>query len=195
MNEHTSCCSTSTINREKNMDIFKTIEVRRSVRKYKPEAVSDEDLKIILQAARLAPSARNAQPWRFIVVRDHKMKEFLAQSVGNQNFVAGASVVVVVLGDSDIAPYWYLQDPMIATEHLVLAATALGYGSCWIGALADWVPENTGKVKQALQIPENLSIVCLVTIGIPDENPPPRPRKNLQEICFDEMYGKPLKFH
>jgi len=174
------------------MDIFEVMKARRSIRKYKPDVIPGENLRMILEAARLAPSASNAQPWHFIIVRDQKMKEFLAKSVGDQDFVADASVVVVVLGNRDNAPYWYLQDPMIAAEHLVLAATALGYGTCWIGALADYVPENTDAVKKALKIPKNESIVCLVTIGVPSEEPPPRPRNDVQKICFDEVYGKSI---
>jgi len=176
-------------------DFFRIVERRRSVRRYRQCEIPPEDLTKILEAARLAPSAGNAQPWRFIVVRNRRMKEFLARAVGGQDFVADAGVVVVVLGDPEIAPYWFPSDPMIAAEHIVLAATALNYGTCWIGALADHVPENTDDVKQALKIPKNQSIICLVVIGIPDEKPSARPRKSLQEICFDEAYGKPLRLH
>jgi len=172
---------------------FEIIEKRRSIRRYKKRDISQEDLRRILDAARLAPSARNNQPWRFIVVREPKMKKFLATCV-DQDFVATASVIVVVLGDPEISPYWFLLDPMIATEHLILAATALGYGTCWIGALADYASQNTDSVKQALKIPKNQSIVCLVTIGVPDEIPAARPRKTLQEVCFDGVYGIPLDF-
>jgi len=172
---------------------FKIVEERRSIRKYKRSDIPQKDLRKILEAARLAPSASNNQPWRFIIVKDQKMKEFLARSLGPQPFVADASVVILVLGDPDAAPYWFMLDSMTATEHLVLAATALGYGSCWIGALADWVPENTNDVKQALKIPERMSIVCVLALGVPDETPPPRPRRNLKDICFDEVYDKPLK--
>jgi nitroreductase len=84
---------------------------------------------------------------------------------------------------------------MIATEHLVLAATALGYGTCWIANYESRPREWVDEVKRTLQIPQHMHIVVLVAIGVPDENPPPRPRKNLQEICFDGVYGKPLKFH
>ena len=173
---------------------FEIVEKRRSIRKYKPCDMPQEDLKKILNAARLAPSARNAQPWRFIVVKDQKMKGFIAKSIGPQDHFAKASAVIVVLGDQNIAPDWYLQDPMIAAEHLVLAATALGYGTCWIGALADWVPENTASVKQALKIPEETSIVCIIAIGVADEKPRARPRNALQEICYEEVYGKPSNF-
>jgi nitroreductase len=175
-------------------NFFKIVEKRRSIRKYKQREIPPEHLKKILEAARLAPSARNAQPWRFIVVKDQKMKGFLAKAVGGQGFLADASVVIVILGNPDTAPYWFTRDPMIAAEHMVLAATALGYGTCWIGALADYVPENMDDVKKSLNIPEKITVVCLVTVGVPDEKPTARPRKYLQEICFDEVYGKPLKF-
>lgn len=171
---------------------FKIIEERRSIRRYRKFDIPQKDLRKILEAARLAPSAVNNQPWRFIVVKDQEQKEFLAKSV-DQDFVADASVVVVVLGDPEIAPYWFLFDPMIVTEHMVLAATALNYGTCWIGTLADHVPENIDSVKKALRIPKNLSIICLVAIGVSDEKPSARPRKSLQDICFDEVYGAPLK--
>jgi nitroreductase len=174
-------------------NFFEIVKKRRSVRKYKQREISTEHLKKILEAARLAPSARNAQPWRFIVVNDQKMKEFLAEAVGDQGFLADANVVIVVLGDPDVAPYWFVRDPMIAAEHMILAATALGYGTCWIGALADYVPENMDDVKKRLNIPEKITVVCLVTIGVPDEEPMARPRKNLQEICFSELYGETLK--
>jgi len=173
---------------------FKIIEKRRSIRRYKKINIPQKDLCKILDAARLAPSAGNNQPWRFIVVKDQKMKKFLAKSV-NQDFVVDASIVIVVLGDPKAAPYWFLFDPMIATEHMVLAATALNYGTCWIGALADQFPENMNRVKEALKIPKDLSVICLVTIGISDERLSARPRKNLRDICFDEVYGTPLKLN
>ena len=169
-------------------NFFKIVEERRSIRRYKRFDIPQEDLRKTLEAARLAPSAGNNQPWRFIVVRDQKMKEFLAKSA-DQDFIADASVVVAVLGDPKTAPYWFLFDPMIATEHMVLAATALNYGTCWIGTLADHVPENIDSVKEILKIPKDLSINCLVTIGVSNERPSARPRKSLQEICFDEVYG------
>lgn len=80
----------------------------------------------------------------------------------------------------------YKQDPMIAIEHMVLAATALGYGSCWIGAY------NEEEVKKILKIPENLAVIALLPVGVPDENPLPRPRKAFQEIFFRDFYGIPL---
>jgi len=81
----------------------------------------------------------------------------------------------------------YRQDPMIAVEHIILAATALGYGTCWIGAF------NEDEVKRILKIPKNLAVIALLPIGVPDESPPPRPRKAFTEIFFKDSYGIPLK--
>jgi nitroreductase len=177
---------------------FEVVEKRRAIRRYKEYDIPEEDLKKILEAARLAPSADNSQPWRFIIVKDQKTKELLARP-STQHFIANANAIVVVLGDSSVSccprATWTTRDPMIATEHLVLAATALGYGTCWIANYEsrpkDWVDE----VKRTLKISEHMHIVVLVAIGVPDEKPSPRPRKSLQEICFDEVYGNPLEFH
>lgn len=175
------------------MDLFEIIEKRRSIRSYKSDPVPDEDLKKILEAARLAPSGGNRQPWRFVVVRDPKRKEELAKASRNQMFIAEADVVVVTLSNPTIysSPGTkrripYLQDPMIAVEHMVLAATALGYGTCWIGAF------DEDEVKRILNVPEELAVIALLPIGVPNENPPPKPRKPFEEIFFKEVYGNPL---
>ena len=101
-------------------------------------------------------------------------------------FLANAAAIVVALGDPEISKRWYDKDVMIAVQHMVLAATALGYGTCWIGAF------NEEKVKQLLTIPNGMSIIVLLPIGIPDESPPPKPRKEMEEIFFVEEYGKHL---
>jgi len=103
--------------------------------------------------------------------------------------------VIVALGDPEITPkpnisstrIGYKQDPMIAVEHMVLAATTLGYGTCWIG------PFNEAEVKKILKIPENLAVIAILPVGVPDESPPPRPRKAFKEIFFKELYGTPLE--
>jgi len=175
------------------MDLFEVIEKRRSIRSYKPTPIPNEHLKKILEAARLAPSGKNLQPWRFIIVRNPERKRMLAEAAMNQMFIAEADVVIVALSDPTIYSSTgtrrripYLQDPMIAIEHMILAATALGYGTCWIGAF------NEDKVKQIVNAPEELAVIALLPIGVPNENPPPRPRKSFEEIFFSEVYGKPL---
>ncbi len=117
------------------MDVFEATEKRRSIRKFKPDAIPDEHLKRILKTAHEAPSGGNRQPWKFIVVKDAETKKELAMAADHQAFIADAGVVITTLGDPAISKSLHKQDPMIAVEHMVLAATSLGYGSCWIGGL------------------------------------------------------------
>jgi nitroreductase len=166
------------------MDVFEAIRIRRSIRKFRPKPIPDEKLEMILEAGRLAPSASNRQPWRFVVVKDPERKRILAKAADNQMFIADASVIIAALGDSEASPRWFRQDPMIAVEHMVLAATALGYGTCWIGAF------NEEEVKRLLRVPKELKVIALLPIGFPDETPAPRERKPLKEIVFLEKYGE-----
>lgn len=181
---------------EATTDFFKVLQKRRSIRRYKPYAIPDSDIEKILQAARIAPSTNNSQSWRFIVVRNATTIQLLAQP-SQQRFIANANAIIVVLGEqqSSCCPgnqaRWHLQDPMIATEHLVLAATALGYGTCWIATYESRTVEFIQQVKTQLAIPENADIVALVALGVPDEHPSARPRKALADIAFDGKYGTP----
>lgn len=169
------------------MDVFKAVRTRRSIRKYKRGSIPDEHLKMVFEAARLAPSAGNRQPWRFVVVFTAEGKKALAKAADNQMFLADAAVVVAALGDPEISKKWSDKDPMIALEHMVLAATALGYGTCWIGAF------DEEEVKHLLVIPKEMRVVALLPIGIPDERPPPKPRKEMSEIFFEEKYRRPIR--
>ncbi|MFQ6081165.1 MAG: nitroreductase family protein [Candidatus Bathyarchaeia archaeon] len=168
------------------MEVLEAIKKRRSIRRFRLEPIPDETLQLILEAARLAPSAGNRQPWRFIVVKDAERKRALAEATDNYLFIADAPVIIVTLGDPNASPRWFRQDPMIAIEHMVLAATALGYGSCWIGGF------DEEKVKRILGVPERLAVIAMLPIGVPGESPPPRPRKAPMEIVYLEEYGKPL---
>lgn len=179
------------------MDLFKVIEKRRSIRDFKPEPVADEDLKRILEAGHLAPSGANRQPWYFIVVRNQEVKKALAIASNDQKFIADADTVVVALGEprnESNLPYKlsqtripHIQDPMIAVEHMILAATALGYGTCWIGAF------DQEEIKKKLKIPEKMVVVALLPIGVPNESPHQRPRKPFKEVFFKESYRTTLQ--
>jgi nitroreductase len=169
------------------MDLFETVEKRRSIRKFRPNPIPDKDLKKILEAGRLAPSGGNRQPWSFIVVRKPETKKKLAAVANLQQFIADADTVLIALGDPAVSKSLYKQDPMIAIEHMALASTALGYGTCWIGAF------NENDVKEIAKVPENMTVIALLPIGIPDENPPPKPRRAFKEVFFKESYGKPME--
>lgn len=169
------------------MEVFDIIVKRRSIRKYKEKPISEEVLERILEAGRLAPSAGNRQPWCFIVVKDEKIKNLLVDACRNQKFVGEAGAVIAILGDPS-ASRWYRQDPFIPASFMTLEAYEEGLGVCWIGAF------NEEKVKQILKIPEKLSVIILLTMGFPDEEPSPRPRKSKEEIFFLDEYGKKYPF-
>lgn len=169
------------------MAVMDAIRKRRSIRKYKPSEIPKEHLLEILEAGRLAPSAGNRQPWKFIVVRGPEQRRRLAEAARGQMFIADAAAVIVALADPEISPRWCDKDVMIAVENMVLAAAELGYGSCYIGAFEE------ERIKSLLKVPEGLRVVVLLPIGVPDEAPSQRPRKALSEVFFGEEYGKPLE--
>jgi nitroreductase len=167
------------------MDVFEAIRTRRSIRKYKKEPIPNNKLEMILEAARLAPSASNRQPWRFIVVQDADRKKALARAANNQTFLSDAAAIVAAVGDPEVSARWHERDPMIALEHMALAAAALGYGTCWIGAF------DEDAVKDLLKIPAQMRVIALLPIGVPNETPAPRPRKQFSEIFFNEKWQTP----
>ncbi|MHA1935455.1 MAG: nitroreductase family protein [Candidatus Thorarchaeota archaeon] len=173
-------------------NIFDVIAKRRSIRKYKSDKIPDEVLARIMAAARLAPSAENSQPWRFVIVTDQEDKNLLAIPKP-QRFIAGANAVVVVIGDPSVSrckrATWTTRDPIIAADHLVLAATALGYGTCWIAMYESRPKEWLDEVMQRLKIPVHMHIICLIAIGVPDENPAARKRMALEEFSYFGQYG------
>jgi len=163
------------------MDFYDVIKTRRSIRAYQERFVEEEKLQRILEAARLAPSAANRQPWRFIVVKTEKIKrEF--QKAYNKNWFWQAPLVICACGVKGEA--WkrsdgksYLDvDIAIAMDHLILAATAEGLGTCWIGAF------NPSEVKRILNLPDELEPVALTPLGYPAHSPKPTYRKSLEEI-------------
>jgi nitroreductase len=172
------------------MEVLEAIETRRSIRKYKPEPIPDGDLKKILEAARLAPSAGNRQPWRFVVVRDAETKRKMGEAARNQTWISDAGTVVAALAmpkdHPEVYARWVERDVMTAVEHMVLAAWSLGYGTCWIGAF------HEDRVKELLGIPEDMTVINLLPIGVPDQSPDARGRKPISEIFHDDKYGAPM---
>jgi len=173
------------------LDIFETIRKRKSVRSYEPKPVPEEVLKQVLDAARLAPSAGNAQPWHFIIVRDEDKRARIAEGCRYGRFLAESPVAIVVCGDKKASPHWYAIDTAIALEHLVLAATALGLGTCWVGAF------NQEAIREMLKLPQKLDIVALMALGYRRKKLDLlakilhmiRRRKKLEDIVSLETYG------
>lgn len=167
-----------------SMDTISTIMARRSVRTYEPAAIPDEDLRTILEAARQAPSAANRQPLHFVVVRDSELKRQVANACSQQHWLAQADVIVVGAAFPSQSSKWYSVDAAIALQNLVLAATALGYGTCWIGAFAE------DAVKEVVGLPEDARVVALTPVGKPADRPAARPRKPADQIFSWNRYGQ-----
>jgi len=152
------------------MEFYEVIKTRRSIRSYKSEAVSEAVLDRILDAARIAPSGSNRQPWRFIVVRDPTVKAEVVKYCGNQAFIGEAPVIIVACG-LDIGYNrggWMedksvVMDVTIAFTQMILAARAEGLGTCWIGLF-----ENE-PLKKLLGIPEEYNIAAVTPLGYPDK--------------------------
>lgn len=167
------------------MDFIELARARYSVRCYQDKPVGGETLARILEAVRLAPSGANRQPWRFVVIRDAGTRERLVEACNGQQFISQAPVVVAGCG---LMPERIMRcgmpgdavDLAIAMEHLALAATAEGLGTCWIGAFYQ------DKVREVLGIPDSVRVVELMTLGYPADAPGPKKRKALSEIiCYD----------
>ncbi|UCH57385.1 MAG: nitroreductase family protein [Candidatus Bathyarchaeota archaeon] len=174
------------------MEVFEAIRARRSVRSYKSDLVPEEVLMRLLEAARLAPSAMNYQPWRFIVVRRQEVKERIARSGMFARFASQAPVIIVACGDT--RSRFHVHDTCIALEHIVLAATSEGMGSCWIGSF------DEEELRGLLKIPERFSVVALVSIGYAGKARDLsrtflhlfRTTKRMEEVAFHEEFGAPL---
>jgi len=204
------------------LTVAEAIQQRRSTRSFTRESVSKEMIIEMLEAARMAPSASNSQPWRFIAVTDIEEKKRLRQLCFNQMFIEEAGVDFIACADlssyagktmklrrqeavdAGVFPASSLEDPgfvarveamekpdpitvitpavantYIAVEHLVLMATALGLGSCWVGAI-----EDMEKVKELLGIPKDIVLVTIVAVGHTRGVPPVRPHLSMDEILL-----------
>ncbi len=169
------------------MDFFETAKKRRSVRQFKASsAVSNEDVRVMLETAIMAPSAGNTQCARFFVVRTPELKHRLATEAGHQIFIEQAPVVIVVAADLNVVGKGYgergrntyaLQDTAAAVQNMLLAATALGYGACWIGAF------DEAKAAQILDLPEHVRPLAMIPIGVSAEPGSRVPtRKSVEDV-------------
>ncbi len=166
------------------MDVYEAIRARRSVRAYKSDPVPDEVLKRVLEAARLAPSARNRQEWRFVVVKDKARIEQLAEAANGQSFVAEAPVYLAFCAtkghvmscgvDAGIV------DTSIPFAYVTLAAVAEGLGTCWLGAF------DQEKTRKILGVPEEALIVGVTPLGYPAKVPAATGRRKFEDVVSFE---------
>jgi len=194
------------------MELFEAIKNRRSIRKYKADPVDDKKINAILEAGRWAPSWANTQCWRFVVVRDPKVKARIADTlmkiklpdreVPNPGAIAFNTVPVVIVVCAEIGKSggkpgpgggveyvtdkgdWFMFDTALAVQNMVLAAHAQGLGTVIIGAF------DAAQAEKAINVPEGYRIVTLLPVGVPDQEGKAPPRKELSEIVIKDKFGK-----
>ncbi len=173
------------------MEVFKAIKTRRSIRAFTNEKVSEEEVQKLIDAARHAPSAGNIQPWEFVIVRAPQRKHRLAVAALEQTFIEEAPVVIVVCANEAQSGLGYgtrgaalycLQDTAAATQNILLAACALGLGTCWVGAFYE------DEARKVVNVPRGMRPVAIVPVGHPAEKPSPRPKKSVTEIIHSETF-------
>lgn len=181
------------------MDVIQAIKERRSFRRYKPDPVRQEDLQIVLEAARMAPSWANTQCWKFIVVRDSSTKAKLAGTLNPGNpataAITEAPIVIAACAETGKAGFkrgevctdkgdWFMFDVGLAMQNLVLAAHSLGLGTVHVGLV------DAKKAAEILGLPPGIVFVEMTPLGYPNEQPRAPARKELSEIVFYERYGQ-----
>ncbi|RIE10847.1 nitroreductase family protein [Candidatus Cryosericum odellii] len=171
--------------------ILEAIEKRYSVRHYKNQPVEEDKLAEVLEAARLAPSGSNLQPWKLVVVRDRATIRSMVHAIGGQQFIEQAAVLVVACksGEGYNIGHRYdgaVVDITIALDHVTLQAASMGLGTCWLGNY------DGNEVRALLDIPSENPVVAILALGYPDESHPRRPgvRKLLDElVCWEKFTG------
>lgn len=169
------------------MDFYETVYRRCSVRSYRPDPVPQEVVQRILEAARWAPSWTNKQCWHFIVVSERGQVQRLRKA----GRLYAAPMYIVACGDPSLSglkdgkPY-YLVDVAIALEHLILAATAEGLGTCWIGFFSE------ERVKEVLGIPGHIRVVALTPLGYPSEDLKGKVFDTVLKVAVKRGQRKPL---
>lgn len=182
------------------MEILKPIVTRRSVRKYKADAVDDEYVLSLLESARLAPSGSNRQPWQFIVVRSEDLKRQIVEASHNQTWMLDAPVFIACVADpvarlkgeptfdiddnsSEPVVKKVIRDTAIAVEHLVLQAESLGLATCWVAYFSQ------EDIRPILKVPADKYVLAIIPVGFADEEPPARPRKPLHDMVHYDTWG------
>jgi len=176
------------------MNVEECIKTRRSIRRYKDKLVDWDRIVSIVNGGKFAPSAGNIQNWKFIVVRKDEVRKKLAQAAFDQDWMEDAPVHIVIVGEPEKAGRFYgargerlytTQSCAAAVENMMLMATELGLGSCWVGAF------DESKVKKALSMPENAVPQAIITIGYANEKPEMPARVELEhQVYLDKWRGK-----
>jgi len=164
------------------MDALEAIEKRQSIRSFEDKPLSKDILEKIVNTGRLAATARNVQPWEFVVVTDRDKLKEIAELTDYGKFIAEAAACIAVFCQDT---KYYLEDGSAATQNMLVAATALGVGSCWVAG--DKKP-YCGKIASLLGVPEGVKLVSLIALGYPKEVSGRASKRALSEVIHWEKY-------
>jgi len=194
------------VDKRRVMEVLEAIKNRRSIRQYKATPVDEKTLELVLEAARWAPSWKNTQCWRFIVIRDSSIKAEIANClikskrddalVDNPGSMAIVQAPILIVACAELGKSglnagvfatdkgdWYMFDVALAMQNLMLVAHAMGLGTVPLGLF------NAKKVAEILKVPEGFCVVAMTPLGYPDQEPRTVPRKELSEIVFHDKFG------
>lgn len=165
---------------------MRSILERRSIRKYRDEPVSEEDLNDLMKAAMAAPSAGNEQPWEFIIVRDKKDLEAIAGLSPYAKMLPSAPAAIIVCGDTEKEQFkgFWVQDCSAAVENILIAAQHKGLGSVWLGIYP--LEERVEGIKKIFELPDNIIPFAVLPIGHPAESKGPSDRFNSLRVHWDK---------
>ena len=164
------------------MEAIEAILSRRSIRKYTPTPVSEEELRIVLDAAMNAPSSSNGQPWHFVVIDDRTVLDEIPKFHQYSSMLKEAPIAIVVCGDIKLerTKGVWVQDCSAATENILLAARAKGLGTVWLGVFP--IEERVGGLRKLLGLPDNIIPLSIIALGHPGETKPPANRFNAERV-------------
>ena len=170
------------------MDFHQLLIERRSIRRYTSEKINPESVKLILEAGLLAPTSKSSRAWQFVVVEDEDMLTRLSQCKAMGAGPIGKCPLAVVVAVDATATEPWIEDASVAATMMMLQASALGLGSCWIQIrdrfTADGTPSNV-YVQEALGIPETCPVVCIMTFGHKDEERKPQ---DLEKLKWENVH-------
>jgi len=169
------------------MAMLDAIARRASCRSYKPDPVPEEMIDELIRAGLSAPSANNARPWHLIIVRDAKKRTALSHTHQWANFCAQSPVVIAVCADEKKSPHWWPEDCAAAIENILLQATALGLGTCWVGVRGSEKRgmEREEHVRNVLNLPDNIRVSALIAVGFPESEPKPKGPGPMEAVHLD----------
>jgi nitroreductase len=157
-------------------EVLELMKDRRSIRKFKPDMIKNEEIQMILEAARWTQSASNRQPWRFIVIKNRETISKLQSAARFGNFVAEAPVVIAIIADKKRSPKWYIHDTSMLAHQMCLMAWSLNIGTCWIGSM------DRDKAALILGLDKNEHVTTILPFGYFDKKPSATSRKDLKNM-------------